>query len=133
MKIDASNGRLTFESGWIGPDLNRMEFLETDAGRISEFCGSNDGWVRLRFRPEDGVGAVAYFKDNRLKHIDLAFSLAADNSGEWSKEREQQRQEMHDDWLRLELGAPPYRFSWGTIMSDIDVKTGDSSIFVSYA
>ena len=39
----------------------------------------------------------------------------------------------HDEWLRLELGEPPYRFPWGQLESNFDSKGCASAIIVSYA
>lgn len=132
MKIDIFSGILTFKSGSIGPRLSRQEFLETRFGSNSKFYGANDGWVRLGFDPEPGIGAIAYFKDDRLKQVDFGFGMPADDKNEWTPQREQQRKAKHDAWLRVELGKPPYKYNWGKVVSDIDVKTGDSSVLVIY-
>lgn len=133
MKIDIRTGRITFVSGSIGPHFDRHEFLASDLGRNSKLFGANDGWVRLGFDPEPGIGAVAYFKDDRLKHVDFGFRMPTDSNNEWTSEGEKLRQAKHDAWLRTELGEPPYKFNWGAVESSIDVKTGDSSIFVTYS
>ena len=39
---------------------------------------------------------------------------------------------MHDAWLRRELGAPPYKFAWGTVASELDEKGVASEIIVAY-
>lgn len=132
MRFDKESGQLTFATGSIGPNLDRNAFLATSFGRSSEFDGANDGWVRLRFNLESDVGAVAYFKDDRLKHVDFSFRIPADADNAWTHKGEELRKTKHDDWLRAELGEPPYKFSWGEVISEIDIKTGDSSIFVTY-
>jgi hypothetical protein len=133
MKINVSNGALIFQSGTIGPHLERPDFLETNLGREAKVILANEGWVNMQFEPEPDVSATAFFKDDRLKNVFLAFGVPADSTQEWVENREQQRKEKHDSWLQAEIGNPPYEFPWGKVESDFDARAWSSEILVIYA
>jgi hypothetical protein len=50
----------------------------------------------------------------------------------WSSEREIERKRKNDDWLREQLGNPPYVYSWGEISSSYDPRAGSSHITFHY-
>ena len=58
--------------------------------------------------------------------------IPTDKTGEWTRELELERKALHDQWLRRELGKPPYRYSWGTVASELDEKGVVSEIIVGY-
>ena len=133
VKIDVSNGSLVFDSGTIGPHLDRPAFLETSLGHKSKVVLVNQGWVNIHFEPEPGVSATAFFKDDHLRKVFFALSVPTDNIKEWVEDREQQRKVKHDVWLRTELGDPPYDFRWGNVESDFDPRAWSSEILVTYS
>jgi len=51
---------------------------------------------------------------------------------DWSRERELDRKAQHDALLSRDLGAPPYAFEWGNILSVFDERSGGSIIIVEY-
>ncbi len=133
MKIDLSSGVVHFELGSIGPGANREMFLRSELGGNSEILVVNEPHMTYRIRPETGVTATVYFLDDQLRGLTWLYALSADKEHEWNEELELERKRLHDDWLRNELGAPPYRYSWGEISSEYDPKGCVSDIILNYA
>lgn len=50
----------------------------------------------------------------------------------WSGSHELKRKELHDKWLEENLGNPPYDYSWGTVSSTYDPRSGSSTITFTY-
>lgn len=50
----------------------------------------------------------------------------------WSKDEEQKLKIKHDKWFANHLGLPPYKYSWGTIESGIDIHNSTSIIVIRY-
>jgi hypothetical protein len=59
-------------------------------------------------------------------------TFSNDRAREWSAELELERKAKHDQWLREELGEPPYRYDWGRVASEFDPKGLASEIIVVY-
>ncbi|MEJ7731169.1 MAG: hypothetical protein WKG00_18375 [Polyangiaceae bacterium] len=76
----------------------------------------------------------AYFHDGRIIMIILCAGLPNDPRSwdEWSLEREMERKNLHDSWLRARLGDPPWSFSWGSIWSDYDARSAGSSWGINF-
>ena len=50
----------------------------------------------------------------------------------WSYEKELNRKSIHDEWLKNNIGDPPYIYSWGSIESLYDSKSAVSIIDISF-
>jgi len=77
-----------------------------------------------------------HFGDNGLIHS-LSFSSLIENeklswSG-WSKEKELLRKELNDEWLYNQLGEPPYKYGWGEIVSESEIRSGSGHITIIYS
>ena len=59
-------------------------------------------------------------------------ALPKDAKREWTLASELARKTKHDDWLRNELGKPPYNYAWGNVTSVYDSKGCASEIIVVY-
>lgn len=93
----------------------------------------NEGWVNYDIDPEPGVAGTVMFKNDRLQQVFLLLRIRTDDASQWTAELEQERKLKHDEWLRTELGAPPYEYPWGSVTSDFDLRGCVSDIIVSYA
>jgi hypothetical protein len=132
MKIDVSDGSVTFASGMIGPRMDRMAFLNSPIGAAAKNVMENAGYVHLHFDPEPGLHANAMFKDDRLDRLFLLMAIPSDHANEWTEAREVERKVIHDKWLRQELGKPPYEYAWGHVVSEYDAKGCESEIILVY-
>ena len=133
MHINIADGTVSFDAGSIGPHLGRSEFLRTPVGEGGKSTLVNDGWINVDIRPEASVIGTVLFENDRMNRIFLSLHMPSDDAGEWTVERELERKSKHDEWLRGELGKPPYRFAWGEIVSDFDPRGCASEIIISYA
>jgi len=133
MKIEIFDGSVAFAEGIIGRRLDRRTFLRSRIGESSKEVVVNGPWITYNFRPETGVACNAIFKSDRLQQLSLMLHLPSDDTGGWSDEAERERQVLHDEWLRSELGKPPYLYAWGRVESSIDPRDGFSDIVLHYA
>jgi hypothetical protein len=132
MKINTTDGSLSFASGSIDAGMDKTSFLASPLGSKSERWFANGLFETFRFLPEPGIIATTDFQDGRLLNVSILFSLPNDSEENLSVERELQRKQKHDDWLRAELGDPPYRYNWGHISSDFYHQHCESDIMVVY-
>ena len=132
MMIDVFNGSVTFASGTSGPRMDRKAFLDSPVGATAKDVLSTAGYVHLNFHPESGVHATALFKDDRFHQLFVLMAIPSDDGNEWTEARELERMVVHDNWLRHELGKPPYEYAWGSVVSEYDAKGCESEIILSY-
>jgi hypothetical protein len=50
----------------------------------------------------------------------------------WSKESEIKRKKLNDEWLKKQIGLPPFKYEWGEIVSQFDPRSGSSAIIIRY-
>jgi hypothetical protein len=72
------------------------------------------------------------FTDDVLETVEILFEMQGDSDENWSEARELARKELHDAWLRNEIGPPPYRFPWGRLESSYDAKACVGDILISF-
>jgi len=133
MKIHVADGTVSFDKGNIGPRLDKAAFLKSRIGEASETILTSGAFVTFRFHPEPGISGAARFRNNRLNELSVLFHMPSDDADQWTEELELARKKVHDEWLRAELGTPPYRYSWGEIASVFDPKGCVSDIILRYA
>jgi len=132
LKIDAILGVVSFPGITIGPHFSRQEFLETQLGTTSELGVVNDGWVTLYVQPEPEIHASLAFKDDRLIKLEASMQMPSGEVGDYDRACELRRKAYHDAWLKTELGNPPYKYLWGSVMSWFDEKSVTSDIVVLF-
>jgi len=133
MKVHRLDGVVEFKQGSITPPMERSLFLASTLAQCAELLVQNEPHMTYRIRPERGVTAAVQFEGAKLRTISWQFDLPPNKEAVWSVEHELERKQMHDDWLRRELGEPPYRFPWGYLESNYDSKGCASAIIVTYA
>ena len=132
MKLQQFSGRVDFNEGSIDPRADRTAFLESGLGRAAEVVVDNEPHMTYRIRPEPGIAAAVYFEGQKLRTLSWQLELPPNMEKTWSAEHELERKRIHDDWLRQEIGKPPYQFPWGRLESDYDPKGCASAIIASY-
>ena len=132
MNISIDNGAIAFDSGVITRDISRSEFLNGALGADAEVLIVNTPFATYRIRPETGVSASVRFRGDLLELVSVLFEMQNDTEVNWTRERELERQAIHDSWLLEEVGPPPYQFAWGEIESLFDEKACVSNIIIGY-
>ncbi|NJN05217.1 MAG: hypothetical protein HC814_00740 [Rhodobacteraceae bacterium] len=122
MKIDAVTGSIAFAAGTIDPRADKRAFLTSPVGNEAQCALESAGYAHLHFGPEPGIRANALFKGEYLDRIFLQMTRASIDAKEWTESRELERKAFHDEWLRQELGEPPYDYPWGQVVSEYDAK-----------
>lgn len=132
MKIHISDGSIEFARGGVAGTTTRTSFLASPLGRRATLVVENGPFATYQFDPEPGVGATLLFNGERLRNFAWAVSIPNEDASSWTEEAELQRKKLHEEWLARELGAPPYQFGWGEVVSEYDAKGVSSAIIVVY-
>lgn len=131
MKINF-DGTVDFEQVVIAPSTTRSEFLMSSLGEKAEKVMDSGEWLRVRVKGENVIAALV-FKNERLFELHLCLAdQSSDGWGAWSPEGELVKKMKHDEFLKINLGQPPYQFKWGKVESITDVKAGGSEIVLRY-
>ena len=137
--IDHTTGSLHFddEAIRIAPGLTRAAFLASPLGARAEMWVQNEPHCAYRAQARSRgkrFVLVLRFQGENVHSVEVA--LTGDRWGaswdDWSEARERDRQRAHDAWLRGHLGPPPYDYTWGTVESCYDERSGASMIVVRY-
>ena len=135
MRIDSNSGNLLFGPESVGPALKEDEFLNSalahSAAKVRQTALAN--WYELWLTDSSGrdVGVVlAFVPHGQLIKARLNFvKPEVRAAGEWSTAVEDEMKSFHDNWLRGQLGEPPYEFHWGRIWSAVD-QHGYSAVII---
>jgi hypothetical protein len=133
MKISAFDGSIMFQHLSIRRDMDRDGFLATELGKEAKRELINEIWWHHNIKPEPGISANVLYRGDTLDKVFILMDIPQDASGEWTLDIELARKAAHDEWLRRELGTPPYHYAWGDIVSHVDYKGVVSEIIVVYA
>ena len=133
MEIGIRDGSIAFMLGTVDRAQDRAGFLATDLGRSAQQELINKEWWHLHVKPEHGIAANVLFRGDRLYQVYILIGIPSDSTGEWTEDHELERKAVHDEWLRREIGSPPYDYDWGSIASEYDAKGCVSEIIVTYA
>jgi hypothetical protein len=136
MKTNPKTGELILSSGIIlSSRLTRSTFLSSAVGARANVEVKNEPWCSFRFEEsEDSWIVVVYFKEEQLEAVNLSINDPEYGTGweDWSEERELDRKQAHDRWLRSNGFVPRNKYSWGSVWSDYDPKSGASMIVIRY-
>ena len=117
----------------IRPTMGRVDFLGTTMGKGGTAKLVNVEWLHVTVKPERGISAKLLFRGDRLHQVYLLMTIPSDQANAWTTELELERKAAHDEWLRTQLGMPPYQYAWGDVASEFDQKGCVSEIIVTYA
>src|SRR5262249_50078556 len=141
--IARATGEIQFPSDGvrIGPSLTRDQFLASQLAREScELVSSEShctfGLPPVQFEAHKFVWSLS-FRGSVLQSVSIACDdpeFGSSSWSDWSEEREISRKRFHDSLLESILGAdwPQQRFTWGSVYSVFDQKSGGSNIGVTY-
>jgi hypothetical protein len=132
MKIDTSTGTITFSLGNISRLLNKAQFLDSPIGRLAKKSLVNANWSHFEIDPEEGIAGTLLFDGDSIDRIFLSMRMKSEESKEWSVEYELLRKAKHEEWLQEAMGAPPYKYHWGRVVSEFDPKGLASDIIIVY-
>ena len=138
--IDKKSGELVIESIplRIGPPLSRTEFLSHPAGKSASIVVKNEPFCSYNLGTHEISGlnftVTVYFYNELLESISIS---SVDNESaswsDWSEQKELERKEIHDRWLKNLLGKASSHHKWGEVWSGYDSKAGFSSIEIRYS
>lgn len=132
MQIGKFDGTVTFSRGSIQRTMDKAAFLSSALGKDAERSSANEPYESFDFVPEPGVMATIAFHGDRLLNLSITFDLPDDDPANRSVQREMTRKKVHDEFLRKELGKPPYRYAWGAVDSDFYHQHCASEIICTY-
>lgn len=137
--ISKDGSIVIYGAAMIHPSLNEAIFLESSLGRNAERGIFNAGYHTyhtlgvLENKLECSLSVIFY--QGTLDMVVMAPrwpGLTSLGWSNWSFENELEIKRKNDVLLEQSLGTPPYHYEWGSVSSEYDAKTGDSSITISY-
>ncbi len=137
--IDKTTGQLKLANDFIVDATKTPNQLLNYFGQTNiEIRDVQTGWKHYSVRNLKVYDNYFIFTFLFEKDILKRISFVVDNKfitgtwADWSKEKELQKQAYYNDWLTKEVGNER-KFSWGTIASYYDDKSGGASISLKYA
>lgn len=136
MKPNPKTGELILPSSVIlSSQLTRSMFLASVEGKRSEEYIKNEPWCSFRFEDNvDSLGVTVFYKGESLESVQIYFIDPKFGIGwnDWSTKKEIERNEANNLWLKKSGLAPGKRYSWGSVSSGYDPKSGSSYIVIRY-
>jgi len=136
--IDSQSGELIAEGYFFGPQLTESEFLQSPVGRTAKKVSSKgtrvyyDVWLSVGDGREFGA-TLGFLPGNRLERINLKLVPVEAKKLPWSKERESEIKQFHDEWILTELGRDPHEFGWGTVLSIVEPHWSSAIVRIDYS
>ena len=141
MHLNPSNGEIALDGLIVQPTLSRSVLkLSPDFDAWENYYG--DGLSHFSYRRQisdaDSMRLLftLYFHDDHLESAEIFSLLPGEpRSGKWenwSLEQELSRKALHDKFLAESLGAQPYDYAWGQVLSIYDERSAESRIIVKY-
>jgi hypothetical protein len=138
MKINPLTGDFDIGERTLGPSLIETDFLRSELGQVAKEVrrsGSRryyEAWRRVRSDLEIGF-TLRFFPDGPLERISAKFVKTGTRGSAWSKKIENEIKRFHYNWLRDQLGNPPYQFRWGKAFSILGPHWYSANIIIDYA
>lgn len=138
MKINPTTGELQIgrPGSSVGSNLTKADFLASVEGQTARLSVAGLDFATYAISVKDDLGEFLLrlvFKGQKLDTVSVTKGDSTCNWSDWSEENEMRTKAEHDRLLATILGAPPYRFPWGEIVSDYDPRGGASTISIRYA
>jgi hypothetical protein len=137
IKPDPKTGELAIPlSGTIlSSRLTRSAFLSSIEGSQAKVHVKNEPWCSFRFEEsEDLLVVIVQFKDENLESINLSINdpKFGNDWKDWSEQKELGRKQANNNWLASHGFFPGKKYSWGSVWSDYDARSGSSMIVIRY-
>jgi hypothetical protein len=136
MKSNPKTGELILPSGTIlSSQSTHSTFLSSIEGKRAEVNIRNEPLCSFSFTDdEDSLGIIVFFKGEILESVhffvsDPQFGVRWEN---WSRKKESERNQANHQWLKKNGLGSGKRYSWGSVWSGYDPKSGSSSIVIRY-
>lgn len=138
--INIQNGELKIANLIISPKINKDDFIDVVKKnkllKAERDMKNSYHWYyfnTLQLAGLNMAASVCFYKSN-LNIITFSNTDSSLGSSweDWSKEKELERKNSHNQWLQKVLGNPPYEYDWGSIKSDYDEKSAFSIIMVNF-
>ena len=137
VKINRSTGDFLLGDQSLGRNLSEEEFVGSALGTTAQRV-RNSGtrryyeiWRHINAEREVGV-TLGFPTGGVLQRISAKFLKSEVRAAEWSKSLENEIKILHDQWLRAQLGSPPYQFRWGKVISAIDQHGYSANVVIDY-
>lgn len=135
MRIDADSGALHTSQGVITPKLGLRAFLKTLIGSKARELIRNEDKITYNVRLSDadsdwGIGLL--FEGEILSVVNFSPASKDDSWGNWSEEKEMEKESQLRKLLHISLGEPPHVFDWGEAIVEMDVKGGAAQAILKY-
>lgn len=135
--IRAEDGSLLIAGYSISNHLQESELLGYVLPLREPLRTGNYDYRVYRIEGEIGgrrSGAILTFKKGMLEVVSLAISLREDEAwNTWKPEDEVRRKALHEKLLQEWLGSGSYQFSWGSVHSLVDSRSGAAEIVIKYS
>ena len=137
VRIDRRTGEFAVGEQKLGRGLVEKDFLNSELGsaaREIRRSGSRhyyETWRQISPEMEMGL-TLGFFPGGPLQRLSAQFVSPATRGAAWSKAREEEIKCFHDNWLKEQLGDPPYRFPWGNALSILDRHWYSANIVIDY-
>jgi hypothetical protein len=138
MQMDQATGEIRLPGGVLGPTLTRDAFHASPLADGAEIFVQNEPWCSFKLAQVPVLTTqyivVVFFHGQRLTMVHLTdadpeFGASWDD---WSEEKELRKKARHAAWLREVFDLPVGTYAWGDVASEYDVRSGGSSIIVTY-
>jgi hypothetical protein len=138
--IDKKSGELLIDAIplRIGPRLSRTEFLSLPVGKSASIIVRNEPFCSYNIGTHEISGLIftvtVYFYGELLESVSISFVENESTSlSDWSEQKELEKKEIHDTWLKSLPGKASSHYKWGEVWSGYDPKAGFSSIEIRYS
>ncbi len=137
--IDINNGNVMIGNTVLNNSISIKEFINSDVFKSVYKSDINSKHQKFFLKPqkidEEYFYIYLFFDENEL--LNVLFLFMTDNEEmptgkKWSLESEMKLKKQHDEWLKKNIGNPPYDYYWGSISSDYDNRSASSSITIRY-
>lgn len=139
--LDVTTGDLEIEALAIsiGSQFTRQQFMASALSEQASILVQNEPYCSFSAGSYELAGLLlglsVGFYGEQLETIELFHDAKAFGSSwaDWSEEKERQRKQIHDQWLRALTGHASHVYAWGEIWSGFDARSGGSSIVIRYS
>lgn len=137
VRLDPETGELHVTDQDFGPRLREADFLCSELGvaakKIQRSAPVNHYGVWRQVGPEHEIGLTLTFAPGGpLQRISAQFVKLGIRGSQWSKAMMDEIKAFHDQWLKDQLGDPPFQFPWGKVLSTIEPHWYSSNIMIRY-
>ena len=79
-----------------------------------------------------GGHPLGFSPDGPLQRISAQFVKLGIRGSAWSREIEGEIKRFHENWLRDQLGNPPYQFRWGKAFTILEPHWHSANIIIDH-